>query len=38
VVESRIEDKAFSGFSVDTAEDLARAETMLRDRRKKVSG
>lgn len=32
VVESRIADQAFSGFSVDTREDLARAEEMLRER------
>ena len=32
VVESRIPDQEFSGFSVDTAEDLARAEQMLRER------
>lgn len=32
VVESRIEDQAFSGFSVDTQADLLRAEQMLRER------
>lgn len=32
VVETRCEDNAFSGFSVDTAEDVARAEAMLRER------
>jgi len=32
VVETRCSDNAFSGFSVDTAEDLARAEAMLRER------
>ncbi|OHB76449.1 MAG: 3-deoxy-manno-octulosonate cytidylyltransferase [Planctomycetes bacterium RBG_16_64_10] len=32
VVELRCPDKAFSGFSVDTAEDLERAAAMLRER------
>ncbi|MBX7259258.1 MAG: 3-deoxy-manno-octulosonate cytidylyltransferase [Candidatus Hydrogenedentes bacterium] len=32
VVESRVEDREFSGFSVDTVGDLARAEEMLRER------
>ncbi len=32
VVETRCADNAFSGFSVDTPEDLARAEAMLRER------
>lgn len=32
VVETRCRDHAFSGFSVDTEEDLRRAEAMLRDR------
>jgi 3-deoxy-manno-octulosonate cytidylyltransferase (CMP-KDO synthetase) len=32
VVETRCRDKAFSGFSVDTEADLARAEAMLRER------
>ena len=32
VVESTIRDKEFSGFSVDTPEDLVRAEQMLRER------
>lgn len=32
VVESTIEDRDFSGFSVDTRDDLARAEHMLRER------
>ena len=32
VVASQCPDQAFSGFSVDTAEDLARAEAMLRER------
>ncbi len=32
VVETRCSDSAFSGFSVDTAEDLERAEAMLRKR------
>ena len=32
VVETACSDNAFSGFSVDTAEDLARAEAMLRER------
>ncbi|MBL7645269.1 MAG: 3-deoxy-manno-octulosonate cytidylyltransferase [Candidatus Hydrogenedentes bacterium] len=31
VVESQCADQAFSGFSVDTPEDLARAEAMLRE-------
>jgi 3-deoxy-manno-octulosonate cytidylyltransferase (CMP-KDO synthetase) len=32
VVETRCRDHAFSGFSVDTEQDLVRAETMLRER------
>jgi len=32
VVTSQCPDRAFSGFSVDTPEDLARAESMLRER------
>jgi 3-deoxy-manno-octulosonate cytidylyltransferase (CMP-KDO synthetase) len=32
VVETRCRDHAFSGFSVDTDQDLARAEAMLRER------
>jgi 3-deoxy-manno-octulosonate cytidylyltransferase (CMP-KDO synthetase) len=32
VVESGLQDHAFSGFSVDTEDDLMRAEAMLRDR------
>lgn len=32
VVESTIQDKEFSGFSVDTPGDIARAEAMLRER------
>lgn len=32
VIETRCRDHAFSGFSVDTEEDLQRAEAMLRDR------
>ncbi len=32
VVEARSEDHEFTGFSVDTSEDLARAEEMLRER------
>ncbi|MBN1343755.1 MAG: 3-deoxy-manno-octulosonate cytidylyltransferase [Phycisphaerae bacterium] len=32
VVATQCEDNEFSGFSIDTAEDLARAEAMLRDR------
>jgi len=32
VVETQVADNAFSGFSVDTAEDLDRAEAMLRER------
>ncbi|GMU94193.1 MAG: 3-deoxy-manno-octulosonate cytidylyltransferase [Candidatus Hydrogenedentota bacterium] len=32
VVETRCKDHAFSGFSVDTEEDLQRAEAMLRER------
>ena len=32
VVETRCRDNAFSGFSVDTEADLARAEAMLRER------
>lgn len=32
VVETRAPDHAFTGFSVDTAEDLQRAEQMLRER------
>jgi len=32
VVESRCRDRDFAGFSVDTAEDLERAEQMLRER------
>ena len=32
VVRTQCTDNAFSGFSVDTAEDLARAERMLRER------
>lgn len=32
VVESMIEDREFSGFSVDTPDDLGRAEAMLRER------
>ena len=32
VVESQVDDREFSGFSVDTPEDLARAEEMLRSR------
>ena len=32
VVESKIRDNAFSGFSVDTEADLVRAEEMLRER------
>ncbi len=32
VVETRAKDNEFSGFSVDTAADLARAEEMLRER------
>jgi 3-deoxy-manno-octulosonate cytidylyltransferase (CMP-KDO synthetase) len=34
VVESQCEDQAFSGFSVDTPEDLVRAEAMLREQLK----
>lgn len=33
VIETRCPDQAFSGFSVDTPEDLARAEAMLREHR-----
>jgi 3-deoxy-manno-octulosonate cytidylyltransferase (CMP-KDO synthetase) len=32
VIETRCRDHGFSGFSVDTAEDLVRAEAMLRER------
>lgn len=32
VVESQVEDRAYSGFSVDTPDDLARAERMIRER------
>ena len=32
VVESRVKDREFSGFSVDTKDDLARAEEMIRAR------
>ena len=32
VIETRCRDNAFSGFSVDTAEDVTRAEAMLRER------
>ncbi len=32
VVETRCADQGFSGFSVDTAEDLARGEAMMRER------
>lgn len=32
VVETRVTDHEFAGFSVDTAEDLIRAEQMLRAR------
>ncbi len=32
VVETKVHDNAFSGFSVDTEDDLVRAETMLRAR------
>lgn len=32
VVESKIEDREFGGFSIDTPEDLVRAEQMLRER------
>ncbi|MBN2311501.1 MAG: 3-deoxy-manno-octulosonate cytidylyltransferase, partial [Candidatus Hydrogenedentes bacterium] len=32
VVETACEDNAFGGFSVDTHEDVARAEAMLRER------
>jgi len=32
VVETKCRDHAFSGFSVDTEQDLIRAEAMLRDR------
>lgn len=32
VVESKVEDREFSGFSVDTADDMARAEDMLKAR------
>ena len=32
VVETRADDHEFGGFSVDTPEDLARAESMLRER------
>ena len=32
VVETRVQDHEFTGFSVDTAEDLARAEQMLKER------
>jgi 3-deoxy-manno-octulosonate cytidylyltransferase (CMP-KDO synthetase) len=32
VIETRVKDHEFTGFSVDTAEDLARAEQMLRER------
>jgi len=32
VVETRCEDNEFSGFSVDTSADIARAEAMLRER------
>lgn len=32
VIETRCPDHAFSGFSIDTEEDLQRAEAMLRDR------
>ena len=32
VVETRTPDHEFSGFSVDTAEDIDRAEQMLRER------
>ena len=32
VVETKVHDNAFSGFSVDTEDDLVRAEAMLRER------
>lgn len=32
VIETKVSDNAFSGFSVDTEEDLKRAETMLAER------
>jgi 3-deoxy-manno-octulosonate cytidylyltransferase (CMP-KDO synthetase) len=32
VVETRTQDHEFTGFSVDTADDVARAEQMLRER------
>jgi len=32
VIETRVHDNAFSGFSVDTEDDLVRAEAMLRER------
>ena len=32
VIETKSRDHAFSGFSVDTEQDLARAEAMLRER------
>ncbi len=32
VVETRVQDNEFHGFSVDTEQDLVRAETMLRER------
>ena len=32
VVVTRCEDNEFSGFSVDTSADIARAEAMLRER------
>ncbi|NUM53283.1 MAG: 3-deoxy-manno-octulosonate cytidylyltransferase [Candidatus Hydrogenedentes bacterium] len=32
VIQTKVHDNAFSGFSVDTEDDLLRAETMLRER------
>jgi 3-deoxy-manno-octulosonate cytidylyltransferase (CMP-KDO synthetase) len=32
VIETKVHDNAFSGFSVDTEDDLVRAESMLRER------
>ena len=32
VIETKCADNAFSGFSVDTQEDVDRAEAMLRER------
>lgn len=38
VVETKCSDQSFSGFSVDTPEDLERAERMLRERADRRSG